>query len=139
MRIVVHGQQAFGKAVDGQKLLGLFGLLMIVIAIMTVRRKPADADRFRPLCWDNAGTIGLRLVLLGLGAGFASGFFGIGGGFLVVPGLIAATHMPLLEAVGSSLVSWLSAPNGIVVDDRRTCDVRLYCCSDLRDRVARTP
>jgi len=34
-----------------------------------------------------------------------SGFFGIGGGFLIVPGLVAATAMPLLNAVGSSLVS----------------------------------
>ena len=34
-----------------------------------------------------------------------SGFFGIGGGFLVVPGLIATTRMPALFAVGSSLVA----------------------------------
>ena len=34
-----------------------------------------------------------------------AGFFGIGGGFLVVPGIIAATDMPLIFAVGSSLVS----------------------------------
>jgi uncharacterized membrane protein YfcA len=34
-----------------------------------------------------------------------SGFFGIGGGFLIVPGLVSATSMPLLNAIGSSLVS----------------------------------
>jgi uncharacterized membrane protein YfcA len=34
-----------------------------------------------------------------------SGFFGIGGGFLIVPGLILATGMPILSAVGSSLVA----------------------------------
>jgi uncharacterized membrane protein YfcA len=34
-----------------------------------------------------------------------SGFFGIGGGFLIVPALIAATGMPMLYAVGSSLVA----------------------------------
>ena len=34
-----------------------------------------------------------------------SGFFGIGGGFLIVPGLVNATSMPLLNAVGSSLVA----------------------------------
>lgn len=32
--------------------------------------------------------------------GWISGFFGIGGGFLVVPGLIAATDMPTIAAVG---------------------------------------
>jgi uncharacterized membrane protein YfcA len=44
-----------------------------------------------------------------LGAGFAvgavSGFFGIGGGFLIVPGLIASSGMTMLHAVGSSLFS----------------------------------
>lgn len=34
-----------------------------------------------------------------------SGFFGIGGGFLVIPGLIAETDMPMISAVGSSLLS----------------------------------
>ena len=34
-----------------------------------------------------------------------SDFFGIGGGFLIVPGLIAATSMPILQAVGTSLIA----------------------------------
>jgi uncharacterized membrane protein YfcA len=50
-----------------------------------------------------------RLLPLLIGIGFAvgglSGFFGIGGGFLIVPGLIGATAMPLINAIGSSLVS----------------------------------
>jgi uncharacterized membrane protein YfcA len=41
----------------------------------------------------------------GFGVGALSGFFGIGGGFLIVPGLVSATAMPLLNAVGSSLVA----------------------------------
>ena len=41
----------------------------------------------------------------GLAVGALSGFFGIGGGFLIVPGLMAATGMPLINAIGSSLVS----------------------------------
>jgi uncharacterized protein len=45
------------------------------------------------------------LLVYGVGVGALSGFFGIGGGFLVVPGLVAATGMPLISAVGSSLVS----------------------------------
>jgi uncharacterized membrane protein YfcA len=94
-----------GKLVDGQKLLGLFGILMLVVAFMTARRNERSGDRFRPLTSSNAGPLGLKLAAFGLAAGFASGFFGIGGGFLVVPGLIAAAHLPLLEAVGSSLVS----------------------------------
>jgi uncharacterized membrane protein YfcA len=41
----------------------------------------------------------------GLGTGLFSGFFGIGGGFLIVPGLVASTGMPILNAIGSSLVA----------------------------------
>ncbi len=34
-----------------------------------------------------------------------SGFFGIGGGFLAVPGLLIATDMPFVFAIGTSLIS----------------------------------
>jgi uncharacterized membrane protein YfcA len=34
-----------------------------------------------------------------------SGFYGIGGGFLVVPGLILGTGMPTIAAIGSSLAA----------------------------------
>ena len=44
------------------------------------------------------------LLAMGLAVGFISGMFGIGGGFLIVPGLVAATRMPLRIAVGTSLV-----------------------------------
>src|SRR5664280_2115130 len=43
--------------------------------------------------------------LVGFTLGLLSGFFGIGGGFLIVPGLMGATAMPLINAIGSSLVS----------------------------------
>ena len=36
--------------------------------------------------------------------GAFSGFFGIGGGFLIVPGLIFAAGLPIINAVGSSLL-----------------------------------
>ena len=47
----------------------------------------------------------LRLAPLGLLTGFAAGFFGIGGGFLIVPGLMLATGMTMANATASSLVS----------------------------------
>lgn len=46
-----------------------------------------------------------RLLLAGLLAGVLAGFFGIGGGFLIVPALVASTHMPMIAAIGSSLVA----------------------------------
>lgn len=48
--------------------------------------------------------ITLILVLIGLTAGLASGFFGIGGGVLVVPALIALLGYSLTRATGTSLV-----------------------------------
>ena len=47
---------------------------------------------------------GLGFLILPVGVGLAAGFFGIGGGFLIVPGLILATAMPLPYAIGTSLV-----------------------------------
>lgn len=38
-------------------------------------------------------------------AGFAAGFFGIGGGFLIIPGLMLATGMTISTAAASSLLS----------------------------------
>ncbi len=90
-----------GKAFDGQKLLFLFALVMIVVGILMLRRKGGGGSGDVTLGRENAG----KLVSYGLGAGLFSGFFGIGGGFLIVPGLIAATGMAMINAVGSSLVA----------------------------------
>ena len=94
-----------GKAMDGQKLLLLFGLLMVFIAITMIRRKGDADDAGVRLTPASAPVLLPRLLAFGAGVGALSGFFGIGGGFLVVPGLLAATRMPLLFAIGSSLVA----------------------------------
>src|SRR3546814_12704396 len=44
-----------------------------------------------------------RLAGIGLVTGMVSGFFGIGGGFLIVPGIMLGSGMPMLYAIGSSL------------------------------------
>jgi uncharacterized membrane protein YfcA len=90
-----------GKAFDGQKLLFLFALLMIGVGILMLRRRTSAGNTDVRLGRENAG----KLVGFGLGAGIFSGFFGIGGGFLIVPGLTAATGMSMINAVGSSLVA----------------------------------
>lgn len=93
-----------GKAVDGKRLLMLFGLLMIGVGLsMLRRRRGLEAPDVR-LSRATATILLPRLVPIGLGVGLAAGFFGIGGGFLIVPGLMMATAMPLKNAVGTSLV-----------------------------------
>jgi uncharacterized membrane protein YfcA len=90
-----------GKHTDGQKLLILFGMLMVVVAAsMAMRREGGSKPKVR-LDGANAPWV----AGIGFGVGALSGFFGIGGGFLVVPGLVAATSMALINAIGSSLVS----------------------------------
>jgi uncharacterized membrane protein YfcA len=90
-----------GQAMDGQKLLFLFAILMAVVGMLMFRAR------------GNPGVAGATCnrekapKVLGYGGltGALSGFFGIGGGFLIVPGLVASTGMPILNAVGSSLVA----------------------------------
>jgi len=49
----------------------------------------------------------------GLGTGICSGFFRIGGGFLIVPGLVASTSMPMINTVGTSPVAVTAFDEGI--------------------------
>lgn len=90
-----------GKAVDGQKLLFLFGIVMILVGLLMLRNRGREGNPAVVLGRENAP----KLIGYGFGTGLFSGFFGIGGGFLIVPGLVAATGMPMLNAVGSSLVA----------------------------------
>lgn len=90
-----------GKLVDGQKLLFLFALAMIAIGAAMLRpRAAAGNPDVRMTPW-----IAARLIVIGLVVGAISGFFGIGGGFLIVPGLMLGSGMPILNAIGSSLFS----------------------------------
>lgn len=90
-----------GKIVDGQSLLALFAVVMIVVGALMLRGRRGEGEPSVRLNRENLP----RLLLLGIATGALSGFFGIGGGFLIVPALIMATGMPILYAVGSSLIA----------------------------------
>ena len=90
-----------GRHVDGQHLLFLFGIVMLIVAAGMFGRRAAGGD---PLVHIDRG-IAVRLVGTGLVVGFLSGFFGIGGGFLIVPAIMLGSGMATINAVGSSLVS----------------------------------
>jgi uncharacterized membrane protein YfcA len=90
-----------GKQVEGQRLLLFFACAMAAIALSMLRKPRTEGNaavRLTP-------TLAVRLVPIGLVTGFAAGFFGIGGGFLIVPGLMAAVDMTMANAAASSLVS----------------------------------
>jgi uncharacterized membrane protein YfcA len=74
-----------GKLVDGQELLFLFALAMIAVGVAMLRPRTAGGNL--NVC------IAARLIAVGLVVGAISGFFGIGGGFLIVPGLMLGSGM----------------------------------------------
>jgi uncharacterized protein len=93
-----------GKRVSGQHLLFLFALLMIVVGVSMLRKKQSTAvlnDLGRS---PSAVSVVYKVSAVAFSVGLLSGFFGIGGGFLIVPGLLFATSMPMIDAVGSSLL-----------------------------------
>ena len=94
---------SLGKTFDGERLLFLFALLMLAVGIVTLRRRPP------PLCDYTEPPFTLRalakIIAAALGVGLLAGFFGIGGGFLIVPGLMLSADMPMLAAIGSSLLA----------------------------------
>jgi uncharacterized membrane protein YfcA len=91
----------FAKHVDGHRLLLWFAVAMALVGASMLLPKKGEGDptvRLNPMLMK-------RLAPLGLITGLAAGFFGIGGGFLIVPGLMAATGMTLAHAAAASLVS----------------------------------
>ena len=94
---------SLGKQLDGTELLALFGLLMIGIGLYMLMLRPKAAGHDVRLTSETASHLLPRLLAFGLAVGFLSGFFGIGGGFLIVPGLVLATGMAIQNAIGTSL------------------------------------
>jgi uncharacterized membrane protein YfcA len=89
------------KAVDGQRLLLFFSIAMAAIALSMMRKPKSEGDPLVHI----TGRLMLKLAPVGVLTGLAAGFFGIGGGFLIVPGLMLATGMTMANAAASSLVS----------------------------------
>ena len=97
--IGAFGGSTLGKLLNGQKLLFLFAIVMMTVAVLMARPRPAGLDNPECRTW----TCFMPVIATGLLIGGLSGFFGIGGGFLIVPGLVFSTGMPLIEAIGTSL------------------------------------
>jgi uncharacterized protein len=91
--------------IPGAKILALFGGLMLVIGTLMLLRKNAEGDPDVRLNLETARHMAPWLVGTGLAVGALAGFFGIGGGFLIVPGLMLATGMTITSAIATSLVA----------------------------------
>ena len=94
------------EAVSGTLLLAGFALVMLAAAHATWR-KADDSEPEPDGPWERTGTCPpLRLprdLVAGAAIGFVTGFFGVGGGFLIVPTLAVALAFSMRTAVGTSL------------------------------------
>lgn len=100
---IVAGTAA-NRAVGSDLLLALFAPVMVLAAWATWTRASetgvGDGARARLCPPLHAG----RDVATGAAIGLLTGFFGVGGGFVVVPALALALGFPLRSAVATSLV-----------------------------------
>lgn len=92
---------SLGLLIDGRRLLLLFGFVMAIIGVLMLRPMKAAGGEARPVDFRMCCVTAAIALLTGV----AAGFFGIGGGFLIVPALILATGMPMISAIGSSLLA----------------------------------
>jgi uncharacterized membrane protein YfcA len=84
-----------GQQLPGDRLLALLGLFMLAAAVLMVRRPSGTVAPAAVHPWKTAS--------IGLGLGVVTGFFGVGGGFLIVPALTLLLRLPMRLAVGTSL------------------------------------
>ena len=98
---------SLGKSFDGKRLLFLFAILMVIVGVLVLRRGRAGSAGGEVKRVEQQASIAtLAMVsVTALAVGALSGFFGIGGGFLIVPGLLFSTGMPMIYAIGSSLLA----------------------------------
>ena len=89
------------EAVSGAVLLLGFVPVLVAAAAFTWRRAGAGGGGGEETCPPLERQ---RTVAAGLVVGALTGFFGVGGGFLVVPLLALAMRFPLRRAIGTSLV-----------------------------------
>jgi uncharacterized membrane protein YfcA len=85
----------------------LFALLMLVASFSMIKDK-AIIETKSPAYSGHT----LRLLIYGVGIGFATGLLGAGGGFLLIPTLVILLGLPMKEAVGTSLM--IIAMNSLV-------------------------
>ena len=94
------------EAVSGSLLLAGFAVIMVAAARATWQKAESDADGADDFAPQGNACPPLRLprdILAGIVVGFLTGFFGVGGGFLIVPTLALALAFTMRTAVGTSL------------------------------------
>ncbi len=91
------GGSALNRVVGGPVILLAFAALLFLAAWAMQRRRGFTAEPIR------RPQAQLRAAAIGLLTGLLTGFFGVGGGFVIVPALVLLLGLPITLAVGTSL------------------------------------
>lgn len=112
---------ALGRFVPENVTMAAFAVLMVVVATSMLSRNrasapdtsralvavggPADTREPDPINPPRRPTlVAVKVVLAGAVIGVMTGFFGVGGGFVIVPALVMILGHPMPVAVGTSLL-----------------------------------
>jgi uncharacterized membrane protein YfcA len=92
-----------GLWTQAEYLLILFAVFMVVIGIFMIKKNSTHVET-------TSGKSGLLLIkknlsMYGFSVGILAGYFGIGGGFLIVPTMMYSGGLTIMQAIGTSLVS----------------------------------
>lgn len=91
---------ALNRLVNSHAILLAFAVLLVAAGYGMLRRRP---DRGSPS--ENPQTPAWsRVAAAGAATGLLTGFFGVGGGFVIVPALALALGLPMTLAIGTSLL-----------------------------------
>ncbi len=102
------GGARLAALVDGDLLMVLLAALLLVVSAVMLRRSLADRGRAddgvpAPPSSSRLTTAVLTVAVASL-VGLLTGFFGVGGGFVVVPALLLVMRVDIRRAVGTSLL-----------------------------------
>jgi uncharacterized protein len=90
------------RLLSGATQLVILGVVMLAAAVTMFRSARSSGDA-QKVDTSRAMPVSL-LVPVALAVGVLTGVIGIGGGFLVVPALVLLAHVPMKQAIGTSLL-----------------------------------
>jgi len=94
------------QLIPGTLVLFLFGHLLLFISVWTFWKSYEGEHNDIPSGCAKvfSGRCALKALMFGWGVGLLTGFFGVGGGFLIVPALMFLMGFPIRLAIGTSLL-----------------------------------
>lgn len=99
------GGAALNRVLDPRVVLGGFAALMVAAGVGMLREQvEVGGDCALPGGGVNWRSCLPKAIGAGVGVGFLTGLFGVGGGFLIVPALVFLLGLPMTLAIGTSLV-----------------------------------